>query len=183
MHEALYILGYPEGIVSDEGHDAGMVILDRLRERLEGYYEETDKLFNLEATPAESAAYRLARKAKEIYPDIYHAGSKDNPYFTNSCHLPVQYQNDFAFMLHHQEELQSRHSGGTVVHFYYDGEVSKGTVLRLIQQISKTKIPYFTFSPVVSICPIHGVIHGEHHFCPICEQEARTKTELKKGVV
>ena len=147
-------------------------VLDHMREKMQQYQEETGELFNLEATPAESTSYRLARHDKEQYPDIITSGSRD-PYYTNSTQLPVDYTSDVFEALDHQESLQTRYTGGTVFHTYVGEQVKDWKTTRdLVKKVFENyKIPYLTISPVYSICPIHGYISGEHFECPKCKDE------------
>ena len=170
-------------IVSEEGLELSGEIIDFMREKLKTYQLETGDLYNLEATPAESTSYRFAKMDKERYPDIITAGVKD-PYYTNSTQLPVDFTSDIFEALDHQEKVQSKYTGGTVFHGMLgerlkDPEVCK----RLVKKIAYNyKIPYFTISPVFSICSIHGYLDGEHFNCPVCkeEKELELKTKIKE---
>ncbi len=143
-----------------------------MRERLIKYQEETGNLYNLEATPAEGTSYRLALKDKSKYPDIITAGEKE-PFYTNSTQLPVNYTDDLFEALKLQDELQTKYTGGTVFHAFLGEAVSDPiTVKKLIKTIFENfRLPYFTFSPTFSICPVHGYIPGEHFVCPKCTIE------------
>jgi len=134
------------------------------------YQKETGNIYNLEATPAESTAYRLAQKDKERYPDIIIAGTKKVPYYTNSSQLPVNYTTDAFEALKLQDELQCRYSGGTVLHLFLGERVSDTqTVKSLIKKVFENfKLPYITLTPTFSICPSHGYLEGEHFECPKC---------------
>ncbi|MEI7941946.1 MAG: ribonucleoside triphosphate reductase [Candidatus Riflemargulisbacteria bacterium] len=170
-------------IVSEEGLELSGEIIDFMREKLQTYQLETGDLYNLEATPAESTSYRFAKMDKERYPDIITAGVKD-PYYTNSTQLPVDFTSDIFEALDHQEKVQSKYTGGTVFHGMLgerlkDPEVCK----RLVKKIAYNyKIPYFTISPVFSVCSIHGYLDGEHFNCPVCkeEKELELKTKIKE---
>lgn len=180
LHECLLNFGIEDGIISEEGHSLAKDILDFMLKEVKKLQKEYGCLFNLEATPAEGASYRLAKLAKETYPDIITSGTDERPYFTNSCHLPAEKQDDFVFMIKHQEELQIRHSGGTTVHFYVAHELEPEMVLNMIRVVTKSKIPYFSITPTFSICPICGYLPGVHKFCP----NEHTKEELERyGVV
>ncbi|MCQ2591568.1 MAG: ribonucleoside triphosphate reductase [Treponema sp.] len=158
-------------------------VLQHMRERMQDYQEATGDLFNLEATPAESTSYRLARHDKEQFPDIITSGNQE-PFYTNSSQLPVDYTADVFEALDHQEALQTKYTGGTMFHVYM-GEALKDwkACADLVRTIShKYRIPFFTISPTYSICKIHGYITGEHFECPKCkaEKEKALKEKLKK---
>jgi len=176
LHEALQNLGYKDGILDSEAIEYAKELLDFMLEKTRELQKKYGHLFNLEAVPGEGASYRLAYKAKKLYPDIITSGTEEAPYFTNSCHPPVSTQNDFEFLLNHQDELQLYHSGGTVVHFYIGEYLDRNTFLNLLKIASQTRIPYFTFTTVFSICPVHGYIPGEHIICPF----PHTEEELEK---
>ncbi|MBZ9572299.1 ribonucleoside triphosphate reductase [Patescibacteria group bacterium] len=169
MNEALLnFIGENTG--SRRGRRFAIEVLDFMRKRLVKYQKETENLYNLEATPAESTAYRLALKDKEKYPDIITAGVKKTPYYTNSSQLPVNYTNDIFEALKLQNELQCKYSGGTVLHLFLGERVSDiQTVKNLIKKIfEKFQLPYITLTPTFSICPVHGYLEGEKFFCPRC---------------
>jgi len=168
MNEAL-VNFIDENIASRQGRKMALEVLDFMRDKLVKYQKETDNLYNLEATPAESTAYRLAKKDKEKYPDIITAG-KDTPYYTNSIHLPVNYTDDLFEVLKLQDELQTKFTGGTVIHLFLGERISNiQTVKNLIRKIFENfHLPYITFTPTFSICPIHGYLAGEHFECPKC---------------
>ncbi len=165
---------------TEEGRDFALELLQYMKTRLADFQEETGDLFNLEATPAESTSYRLAKHDKERYPEIIASGT-DEPYYTNSSQLPVGYTSDIFDALDLQEELQTVYTGGTVFHVFLGEAISDW---RACAQIVKTiaysyRIPYFTISPTYSICPVHGYLAGEHFFCPLCAAEERRKMEQK----
>ncbi|CAB1129548.1 Ribonucleotide reductase of class III (anaerobic), large subunit [Candidatus Hydrogenisulfobacillus filiaventi] len=166
---AMNLLG--RGIASEAGHAFAREVLDFMRERLVRYQEETGQLFNLEATPAEGVSYRLARLDKERYPGIVQAGDPEgDPYYTNSTHLPVGYTTDPFEALDHQHDLQTRYTGGTVLHLFLGERVEDPRVIgELVTAITRNYgIPYFTFTPTYSICPRHGYLAGEQWECPSC---------------
>ncbi len=168
MNEAcLNFLG--ENIAGKEGKKFALKTLDFMRGKLKEYQEETGNIYNLEATPAEGAAYRLARIDKEKYPDIITAGTKEAPYYTNSTQLPVDYTDDIFDALEHQDELQCKYTGGTVLHGFVGEELTSGeSCKKLVKTIAYNfKLPYFTITPTFSICPVHGYIPGKHFTCPI----------------
>jgi len=174
MNEALLnMFGY--GIATEEGTKFAIKTLMFIRERLLEYQEETGNLYNLEATPAEGASYRLARIDKKKYPDIIVANEKHlsmgaEPFYTNSTHLPVDYTGDLFEALEHQDKLQPLYTGGTVFHIFLGERIYSWTAAAaLIKKVSYTyHIPYFTLTPTFSICPTHGYINGEHRICPNC---------------
>jgi ribonucleoside-triphosphate reductase (formate) len=145
------------------------------------YQEQTGDLFNLEATPAESTSYRLARHDKEKYPDIKTSGTSD-PFYTNSSQLPVDYTADIFDALDHQESLQTKYTGGTMFHVFLGESIknwkSCSNLVKIIS--SKYKIPFFTISPTYSICSIHGYLSGQQFECPKCklEKEKQLKEKL-----
>ncbi|MBA7596476.1 Anaerobic ribonucleoside-triphosphate reductase [subsurface metagenome] len=168
MNEALLnFIGENSG--SRQGRKFAAEILDFMRERLIEYQKETDNLYNLEATPAESTAYRLAKKDKEKYPDIITAGEEE-PYYTNSVHLPVNYTDDIFEVLKLQDELQTKFTGGTVIHLFLGERIFDiQTVKNLVKKVfEKFHLPYITITPTFSICPAHGYLAGEHFECPKC---------------
>jgi len=169
MNEALLnFIG--ENIASKKGRVFTLEIMDFMRKRLVGYQEETGNIYNLEATPAESTAYRLALKDKELYPDIITAGTRKVPYYTNSTQLPVNYTSDIFEALELQDEIQCRYNGGTVLHLFVGEKISDTEIIKkLIKKIFENfRMPYITFTPTFSICPTHGYISGEHFYCPQC---------------
>ena len=167
-------------IVDPKGYDFACKVLDHMRERMQDYQEKTGELFNLEATPAESTSYRLARHDKTNYPDIMTSG-KDEPYYTNSSQLPVDYTSDVFEALDHQEKLQTRYTGGTVFHTFMGEKIKDWKSCRdLVKSIFENyRIPYLTISPTYSICPIHGYIAGEHFECPKCKAEKEKQLKQK----
>jgi len=159
-----------DNIASGRGRRFALEILDFMREKLVRYQKETGNIYNLEQTPAESAAYRLALKDKEKYPDIITAGIKKVPYYTNSTQLPVNYTNDVFEVLRLQDKIQCKYTGGSVLHLFLGERVSDiQTVKNLIKKIfEKFHLPYLTITPTFSICPTHGYLSGEHFECPKC---------------
>ncbi|MDR1333116.1 MAG: ribonucleoside triphosphate reductase [Holosporales bacterium] len=167
-------------IVSQEGKALTVRILDHIREMLVEFQVDTGHLYNLEATPAEGCMYRFAKEDAKRYPDIIQAGFKDAPYYTNSSQLPANYTDDLFEALDHQEELQRKYTGGTVVHLFMGERISDYSVCKnLIKKVlTRYKIPYITLTPTFSICPIHGYLQGEHCFCPKCDNELRHKKRV-----
>ena len=169
MNEALLnFLG--ETIATKKGRKFALEILDFMRDRLVGYQKETGNLYNIEATPAESTSYRLAKKDRALYPEIIAAGTKKLPYYTNSSQLPVNYTDDAFEALKLQDEIQCRYSGGTVLHLFLGERISNIQMVKsLVKKIFENfKLPYITFTPTFSICPTHGYLEGEHFLCPRC---------------
>lgn len=171
MNEAVLNL-LDENLGSPEGQRFAIEILRYLRSLIVDVQSETGHFYNLEATPAESTAYRLARLDKEKYPDIQTAGTS-TPYYTNSSQLPVGYSEDIFQVLELQDELQSLYTGGTVLHLYLGESIEDAAVAkRLIRRIfERYKLPYLSLTPTFSICPDHGYLRGEHTACPNCGAE------------
>ncbi|MBC7255610.1 MAG: ribonucleoside triphosphate reductase [Chloroflexi bacterium] len=149
-------------------------VLDFMRDRLQKYQEETGQMFNLEATPAEGTSYRFALLDHNLYPDIIHAASHvegAEPYYTNSTQLPVDATDDLFQALEWQDELQTKYTGGTVMHVYLGERLpSIKATKELVRRIATNyRLPYFTLTPTFSICPTHGYLPGEHFECPKCE--------------
>ena len=150
-------------------------VLNHMRERLSDYQEEYGELYNLEATPAESTAYRLAKHDKKHYPDIITAGHEgDTPYYTNSSHLPVDYTSDIFDALDVQDELQTLYTSGTVFHAFLGEKLPDWkAAATLVRKIAENyRLPYYTLSPTYSVCKEHGYIAGEHFTCPTCVKKA-----------
>ena len=151
--------------------------LDYIRARMVKIQEETGHMYNLEATPAESATYRFAREDKKRYKGIIQAGTEENPYYTNSSQLPVGFTDDPFEALDLQSNLQTKYTGGTVLHLYMGQRISSAKVCRDIVRkvLTNYRLPYVTITPTFSICPKHGYISGEHKYCPICDEEKKTE--------
>ena len=163
-------------ITTKEGREFAIEVLDYMRKRIADYQEMTGDLFNLEATPAESTSYRLAKHDKERYPDIITSG-KDEPFYTNSSQLPVDYTDDIFEAIDMQEELQTKYTGGTVFHGFLGEAINSWQACRdLVKSIAYNyRIPYFTISPTFSVCPKHGYLNGEHFHCEKCAEEERAE--------
>ena len=177
MNESLLnFLG--KDILTEEGKSFALDVLDFMRNRLADFQEKTGDLHNLEATPAESTSYRLAKHDKEHYPDIITSGTEE-PYYTNSTQLPVDATEDIFDALDQQDDLQIKYTGGTVFHGFLGEAVDNWKACRnLVKTIAENyALPYFTISPTYSICPIHGYIAGEHFSCPLCEMEHKRKIQ------
>jgi ribonucleoside-triphosphate reductase len=188
------IIGMNEGCLNFIGKDIGteagrrfsLKIMDFIRNMLKEFQEETGDMFNLEATPAEGATYRLAMIDKRKYPDILCANEVEHeegasPFYTNSTQLPVNYTDDIFETLTLQDELQTKYTGGTVQHIYLGEQVRDIKVTKsLIRKVSTNfRLPYFTLSPTFSVCPSHGYLNGSQERCPACDSE----TEVYSRVV
>jgi ribonucleoside-triphosphate reductase len=184
MNEALMnLLGVSIG--DQEGRKFALETLDFMRNKLMDYQNETNNLYNLEASPAEGAGYRFAKKDKESYPDIIVANEKAyresgaNPYYTNSTHLPVSFTNDIFEALDLQDELQTKYTGGTVLHGFLGEKINDAEACKkLVRKIAENyKLPYYTITPTFSVCPKHGYLAGEHKYCPKCDEEMGYKEQ------
>ncbi len=185
MNEAcLNFMG--EDIGSEPGRAFSIETLDFIRDMLSRFQTETGDIFNLEATPAEGTSYRLAMLDKRAYPNIACANEGlveggGDPFYTNSTQLPVNYTDDIFETLELQDELQTRYTGGTVLHVYLGEKISDMAVMKdLVKKISdRFKLPYFTLTPTFSVCPSHGYLKGRQPLCPRCNRE----TEVYSRVV
>ena len=162
-------------IADQWGQDFAVKFLDYIRDKLVKIQEETGHMYNLEATPAEGATTRFAREDKKRYVDIIQSGTKENPFYTNSSQLPVGYTDDPFEALDLQSTLQTKYTGGTVLHLYMGQRISSAKVCRDIVKrvLTNYRLPYITITPTFSICPKHGYISGEHKYCPICDEELK----------
>ena len=185
MNEACLNM-FGENIASEKSRAFTSRVLDFMRDKLLEFQAETGNNYNLEATPAEGTSYRLAKKDKESNPKIICANEEDwkkgaEPFYTNSTQLPVNYTDDVFEALDLQDEIQTKYTGGTVIHIFAGERVSDSNTLKaLIRKICELyHLPYFTFTPTFSVCPSHGYIAGEHYACPTCGAE----TEVYSRVV
>lgn len=185
MNEAcLNLLGV--GIADPKGREFALKVMDYMRETIRGYQIETGHNYNLEASPAEGTSYRLAKADKKNLVSIKVANDKEyyeqgaKPFYTNSTHLPVNYSDDIFEVLDHQDELQSKYTGGTVLHIYAGERINDiETMKNLVKKICNNyKLPYFTFSPTFSTCKNHGYISGEHFKCPKCGEDCEVFTRI-----
>ncbi|WP_372600086.1 ribonucleoside triphosphate reductase [Amphritea sp.] len=169
-------------ISSDSGQEQALRLLDHINQRLTEFQEHTGHLFNLEATPAEGTTYRFAREDRKRWPDILQAGTPEHPYYTNSSQLPVGYTDDPFLALEKQDALQTRYTGGTVLHLYMRERISSVRACKQMvkQSLTRFALPYLTITPTFSICPQHGYLAGEHEFCPRCDAE-RMQQKLSKA--
>ena len=168
-------------ITDPRGHKLAADLLDHIRNKMVEFQEETGNLYNLEATPAEGTTYRFAKEDAKHFSDIIQAGTKDAPYYTNSTQIPVSYTDDPFEVLDMQDDLQTKYTGGTVLHLYMAERISdinncKNIIKRVFENY---RVPYITITPTFSICPKHGYIAGEHEYCPICDEEIISKSEKK----
>jgi ribonucleoside-triphosphate reductase len=177
MHEAcINFLG--KGIGTPEGKEFTIETLNFMREVLRDFQEETGHLYNLEASPAESTSYRLARLDRQKYKNIYTSGTDKFPYLTNSTQLNVDATRDIFEALKHQEDIQSLYTGGTIFHAFLPEAVDWKTCRRLVQKIAETKLPYFSITPTFSVCENHGYLPGEKDICPTCGAETEVYSRI-----
>ncbi|MCD6180807.1 MAG: ribonucleoside triphosphate reductase [Candidatus Cloacimonetes bacterium] len=168
-------------IGTEIGKDFALRVMDFMRDKLVAFQEETSNNYNLEATPAEGTTYRLAQLDVQRFPNIKLAYEGDKPFYTNSSQLPVNFSDDLFETLDLQDMIQTKYTGGTVLHLFAGERVTNTkTIKNLVRKICENyRLPYFTFSPTFSICKNHGYITGEHFTCPICGAE----TEVYSRVV
>jgi ribonucleoside-triphosphate reductase len=168
-------------ITTPTGHALAIELLDHVRARMTEFQEATGHLYNLEATPAEGTTYRFAREDKKRWPDISQAGTPEQPYYTNSSQLPVGYTDDPFAALEMQEALQSRYTGGTVLHLYMNEAISSAQACKQLvhRALAGFRLPYITITPTFSICPTHGYLSGQHEFCPKCDESLMHKQHLE----
>jgi ribonucleoside-triphosphate reductase len=164
-------------ITSKEGYEFGIEIMDHMRDKLMDYQNETDQLFNLEATPGEGTTYKFAKADRKRFGDEILTANDLNgrhdsdPYYTNSSQLPAWLTDDF----------QCKYTGGTVLHLYLGEKVSSGeSTKQLVKKIATSyKLPYISITPTFSVCPKHGYIAGEHKYCPKCDTECGYKDGME----
>jgi len=185
MNEACLNFG-GKNIASKTGLKFSLTVMDFIREIIAEIQEETGDMFNLEATPAEGTSYRLAMSDKKRFPRIICANEDEYrrgaaPFYTNSTQLPVNYTDDIFETLLLQDELQTKYTGGTVLHIYLGEQVSDiETVKGLVKKVVTIfRLPYFTLTPVFSVCPSHGYLSGKQEACSVCHEE----TEVYSRVV
>lgn len=185
MNEAIMNFIPGENITTEKGKNFAVKVLDFMRNKLEKYQEETEHIYNLEATPGEGTTYRFASIDKKRFPSIItanesHVKNGVAPYYTNSSQLPVGYGEDIFEALKLQDELQIKYTGGTVFHTFVGERPNGKAVKNLVRKISENfKLPYFTITPTFSICQEHGYLSGEQHSCPKCS----TPTEVYSRIV
>ena len=177
MHECcLNFLG--KGIGTREGKEFVIEVLHFMRETIRKFQEETGNLYNLEATPAESTSYRLARLDKEKYHRIITAGTEKYPYLTNSSQLNVDATRDVFEAIEHQKDIQPLYTGGTIFHSFLPEAIDSETCKRMVQKISETALPYFSLTPTFSICSSHGYLRGAVEKCPECGEQTEVYSRI-----
>ncbi len=166
-----------EGLHTPAGRALAIELLDHVRAVLVRFQEETGHLYNLEATPAEGTTYRFAKEDRKRFPDILQAGTAEAPYYTNSSQLPVGFTDDPFEALALQDELQTKYTGGTVLHLYMAEQISSAQACKNLvrKALGRFRLPYLTVTPTFSICPVHGYLAGEHEFCPRCDEALLAK--------
>lgn len=172
MNEACLNL-FGKNIGTEEGHEFAIEVMDFMRNKLITFQEQTGNNYNLEATPAEGTTYRLAKLDKAKYPEIIVANQDGaEPFYTNSTQLPVNFSDDIFETLELQDDIQTKYTGGTVLHLFVGERITNSESLKgLINKICNNyKLPYFTFSPTFSVCQTHGYLDGEQSNCPICRE-------------
>ena len=159
-------------LTDPRGHAMCVRLLDHVRDKMVEFQEATGHLYNLEATPAEGTTYRFAKEDRKRYPGILQAGTESNPYYTNSSQIPVGYTDDPFEAQEMQEELQTKYTGGTVLHLYMNERISSAAACKELVRRSLTafRTPYITITPTFSICPVHGYLVGEHLTCDKCAE-------------
>ena len=159
-------------LTDPRGHAMCVRLLDHVRDKMVEFQEATGHLYNLEATPAEGTTYRFAKEDRKRYPGILQAGTETNPYYTNSSQVPVGYTDDPFEAQEMQEELQTKYTGGTVLHLYMNERISSAAACKELVRRSLTafRTPYITITPTFSICPVHGYLVGEHLTCDKCAE-------------
>ena len=168
-----------EGLHTAAGRAMAVELLDHVRALLVRFQEETGHLYNLEATPAEGTTYRFAKEDRKRFPDILQAGTAEAPYYTNSSQLPVGFTDDPFEALALQDELQTKYTGGTVLHLYMAEKISSTQACKSLvrKALGRFRLPYLTITPTFSICPVHGYLSGEHEFCPKCDEALLQKQQ------
>lgn len=170
-------------ISSSYGEEFATEMLDFIRNKIKTFQKETGNLYNLEATPAEGTTYRFAKEDKKRYPDILQAGSDDEIYYTNSSQLPVDFTQDPFEALLKQDNLQTKYTGGTVLHLYMNERLETIDSCRefLKSVMVNFRLPYVTLTPIFSVCPNHGYISGEHEYCPKCDEDIINEIQDKEA--
>jgi len=169
-----------EDITTPGGRLMALELLDHINVKMIEAQERTGNLYNLEATPAEGTTYRFAREDKARFADIIQAGTPDQPYYTNSSQLPVNFTQDPFEALEMQEELQTKYTGGTVLHLYLGERVSDADACKALvkRSLENFRLPYLTVTPTFSVCDIHGYLIGEQHKCPTCQRPCEVWTRV-----
>ncbi|MCR2825021.1 ribonucleoside triphosphate reductase [Microbacterium sp. zg.Y909] len=169
-----------EDITTPAGMALAARVLDHVRERMVQFQEATGHMYNLEASPAEGATYRFAKEDIARYPGIRHAGTADNPYYTNSSQLPVGFTDDAFEAMALQEDLQGKYTGGTVLHLYMGEAMTSARACKTLvrRALERFRLPYITITPTFSICPAHGYLSGDLPSCPQCGAECEVWTRV-----
>tara|TARA_Y100000310_G_scaffold248002_1_gene253789 strand:- start:13437 stop:15491 length:2055 start_codon:yes stop_codon:yes gene_type:complete len=190
MNESIINFMPGENIATKDGKKFAIEVLDFMRSKMEEFQTETGNIYNLEATPAEGTSHRFARTDKQRYGKIKVANEnairekQAKPYYTNSTQLPVEYTKDIFHALDLQDELQTKYTGGTVLHFFLGERTTGETAKKIVRKIAESyKLPYFTLTPTFSICPKHGYLQGEHEYCPKCDEEIGYTPEEEKELI
>jgi ribonucleoside-triphosphate reductase len=184
MNEAcLNLLGTDIG--SKRGLRFSLAVMDFIREMIADLQEQTGDIFNLEATPAEGTSYRLAMLDKKEFPKILCANENEYqkgaaPFYTNSTQLPVNYTDDIFETLQLQDDLQTKYTGGTVLHIYLEEQVSDLEAIKALirKVVTNYRLPYFTLTPTFSVCPSHGYLNGKQEKCPFCNDETEVYSRI-----
>jgi ribonucleoside-triphosphate reductase len=177
MHEACLNF-LKKGIGTPEGKEFVIETLQFMRSVLKEFQDETGNLYNLEATPAESTSYRLARLDRQKYPRIVTSGTEKYPFLTNSTQLNVDATRDVFEALQHQDDIQPLYTGGTIFHTFLPEAIDAGTCKKLVRRIAATKLPYFSITPTFSVCLNHGYLKGERHTCPECGAQTEVYSRI-----
>jgi anaerobic ribonucleoside-triphosphate reductase len=177
MHEACLNF-INRGIGTPEGKSFAIEVLEFMRKTMQEFQEETGNLYNLEATPAESTSYRLARLDRQKYKSIITSGTDKHPFLTNSSQLNVDATRDVFEAIDHQKDTQPLYTGGTIFHAFLPEPIDPATCKKLVQKIAQTKLPYFSITPTFSICRNHGYIGGEVKECPECEETTEVYSRI-----
>lgn len=185
MNEAIMNFMPGENIATPRGKEFALKVLEFMRDKLGEYQEETESIYNLEATPGEGTSYRFAREDKKRFGRIIVANERAvrnneaKPYYTNSSQLPVNYTDDLFEALELQDELQSNYTGGTVLHGFIGEKLTNEGVKKLVKKIAEQfKLPYFTITPTFSVCKSHGYIAGENYTCPTCNENCEVYSRV-----
>ena len=172
-------------IGSEKGLRFSLAVINFIRETIADLQEQTGDIFNLEATPAEGTSYRLAMLDKKEFPEILCANEDEYrkgaaPFYTNSTQLPVNYTDDIFETLQLQDDLQTKYTGGTVLHIYLEEQVSDLEAIKALirKVVTNYRLPYFTITPAFSVCPSHGYLNGKKEKCPICNDETEVYSRI-----
>ena len=178
MNESIVNFMQGENIATKKGREFAEEVMILIRDKMIEFQNETGNMYNLEVTPGEGTTRRFANKDKELYPDIVVANEEAvkfgaKPYYTNSSQLPVSHTDDIFEALELQDGLQTKYTGGTVLHLFVGEKIGDANqVKKLVKKIAENyHLPYFTITPTFSVCPKHGYLSGEHKYCPKCDAE------------